>query len=132
MSRSGYSDDCDGWSLIRWRGAVASAIRGKRGQAFLREMLAALDALPERKLIARELVEDGAVCALGAVGKARGTDMSTVDPDDHEKVANVFGVPHSLACEVMYENDDYYSETPEMRFTRMRRWVECQLIEWDE
>ena len=132
MSRSGYSDDCDGWSLIRWRGAVASAIRGKRGQAFLREMLAALEARPERKLIARELEEDGAVCALGAVGKARGTDMSTVDPDDNEKVANVFGVPHSLACEVMYENDDYYSETPEMRFTRMRRWVECQLIEWDE
>jgi len=47
MSRSGYSDDCDDqWSLICWRGAVKSAIRGKRGQAFLKEMLAALDALP--------------------------------------------------------------------------------------
>ena len=22
MSRSGYSDDCDQWDLIRWRGAV--------------------------------------------------------------------------------------------------------------
>jgi hypothetical protein len=37
MSRSGYSDDLENWSLIRWRGAVASAIRGRRGQAFLRE-----------------------------------------------------------------------------------------------
>ena len=56
MSRSGYSDDCDNaWSLIRWRGAVASAIRGKRGQEFLYEMLHALAALPERKLIAFDL-----------------------------------------------------------------------------
>lgn len=44
MSRSGYNDDCDGWALIRWRGAVNSAINGKRGQAFLRELVAALDA----------------------------------------------------------------------------------------
>ncbi|KGC50992.1 hypothetical protein DO66_5867 [Burkholderia pseudomallei] len=36
MSRSGYSDDCGGWSLIRWRGAVNSAIKGARGQKFLR------------------------------------------------------------------------------------------------
>lgn len=35
MSRSGYSDDCYGWELICWRGAVNSAIKGKRGQSFL-------------------------------------------------------------------------------------------------
>ena len=29
MSRSGYTDECDGWELVRWRGAVNSAIRGK-------------------------------------------------------------------------------------------------------
>jgi len=29
MSRSGYTDSCDmdQWDLIRWRGAVASAVR---------------------------------------------------------------------------------------------------------
>lgn len=60
MSRSGYTEDCDdNWQLIRWRGAVASAIRGKRGQAFLRELLAALDAMPEKRLIADALVFDG-------------------------------------------------------------------------
>jgi len=34
MSRSGYVDngDIEQWDLIRWRGAVASAIRGKRGE----------------------------------------------------------------------------------------------------
>ena len=31
MSRSGYEDGLEMWDLIRWRGAVASAIRGKRG-----------------------------------------------------------------------------------------------------
>ena len=46
MSRSGYGDDIGQWDLIRWRGAVQSAMCGKRGQAFLKEMLAALDALP--------------------------------------------------------------------------------------
>jgi hypothetical protein len=50
MGRAGYSEDCDGWALIRWRGAVTSAIRGKRGQAFLREMLDALDALPVKRI----------------------------------------------------------------------------------
>lgn len=35
MSRSGYTDDCDGWQLIMYRGAVASAIRGARGQRLL-------------------------------------------------------------------------------------------------
>jgi hypothetical protein len=84
MSRSGYNDDydLDPWQGIRWRGAVASAIRGRRGQAFLRELLVALDALPEHKLIANELEKDGAVCALGAVGKARGLALAGLHPDD--------------------------------------------------
>ncbi len=29
MSRSGYNDDGTEWDLIRWRGAVASAVRGQ-------------------------------------------------------------------------------------------------------
>lgn len=136
MSRSGYIDDSiEQWSLIRWRGAVASAIRGKRGQAFLKEMLAALDALPEKKLIRNDLqdeYEDGAVCALGAVGRARGLDMAAVDADDHETVAGFFGIPHALACEVMYMNDDaWWRLSPEERFTRMRRWIESNIAPED-
>ena len=130
MSRSGYSDGCDGWDLIRWRGAVASAIRGKRGQAFLKEMLAALDALPEKKLIAYELEEpNGAVCAIGAVGKARGLNMKSLDPDDRETVASVFGIPHALAAEIFFLNDEWSwrNEEPEVRFVRMRKWVEEQI-----
>jgi hypothetical protein len=129
MSRSGYSDDCEGWDLIRWRGAVASAIRGKRGQAFLRELLAALDALPEKRLIANTLEEEGAYCAIGSVGRLRGVDMSGVDPEYREQVAQTFGVAEALAAEIMYENDEggHWKETPEERFQRMRAWVVKQL-----
>src|SRR3954471_11126976 len=101
MSRSGYVEDCDyEISWINWRGAVKSAIRGKRGQAFLYEMLQAMAALPENKLIARELECDGAVCAIGAVGKARGLDMSQLDPEDYHSVAGKFGIAEALAQEI--------------------------------
>lgn len=112
-----------------WRGAVKSAFRGRRGQAFLREILAALDALPEKKLITYDLINaEGAVCALGAVGKARGLDMREIDPEDHEVVANEFDVAHAMACEIMAENDDFWQpESPEGRFYRMRRWIASQI-----
>ena len=129
MSRSGYSDDCDGWALIRWRGAVASAIRGKHGQAFLREMLAALDAMPEKRLIAGEFEQGGEVCALGAVGRARQFDMSNIDPEDHDTVAAKFGLPHALACEIMFINDAWHGKSPELRFADVREWVKQCLNE---
>ncbi len=108
MSRSGYTDDIDDqWALIRWRGAVASAIRGKRGQQALREILAALDALPEKRLASESLVtEDGEFCTLGALGKARGIDLEPIDPEDRDAVARVFGISEALAAEIMYENDE--------------------------
>lgn len=129
MSRSGYTDDSDDrWEMICWRGAVKSAIRGKRGQQFLREMLAALDALPEHKLIANDLEQEGAVCALGAVGKARSMDMSRIDPYEPEMVAASFGIAAALAQEVVYINDEHWPpETPESRYARVRRWVEAQI-----
>ena len=87
MTRSGYSDDCDNWQLIRWRGAVASAIRGKHGQALLREMAAAMDAMPVRELITETLAADGSYCALGVVGAARGIDLAAINTGNHDDVA---------------------------------------------
>ena len=127
MSRSGYSDDCEQWDLIRWRGAVAAAIRGKRGQAFLLEMWKAMQALPEPKLIADDLEADGAVCAIGSVGKARGMDMAKIDPEDHESVAAAFGIPHSLACEIMFINDEDAPHDPMARFAMIKNWIEKNL-----
>lgn len=128
MSRSGYHDDLDILDLGRWRGQVASAIRGKRGQAFLKEMIEALDALPEKRLIKNEIVEGCEVCALGAVGKKRGLDLDSLDPHDHDGLGNTFGVAHQLVQEIEWENDEGgWNETPEQRWTRVRAWVSGQL-----
>jgi len=132
VSRSNYSDDCDGAELNLWRGAVRSAINGKRGQALLREMLTALDAMPEKRLIATELEEEsGEVCALGAVGRVRGVRMDALYPEDSEQVARAFGVADALVREIAFMNDEggHWNETPEARWTRMRRWVQSQLAQ---
>lgn len=138
MSRSGYSEDCygreDQWQLIRWRGAVASAIRGKRGQEFLRELADALDAMPVKELVDGELEHDGAVCALGAVGSQRGMDLGEIDPYEREQVAEKFGIAEALAAEIMYINDESVmawglprSDADEMnRAMRERRWREVR------
>lgn len=129
MSRSGYVDDWDSDNIRQmncWRGAVASAIRGKRGQAFLRELVAAMDATPEedRWLISGELEHEGSYCALGIVGKARGMSMEDIDPEDYEAVAAAFGLPEALAREVMYENDDsYFRDDGKKRWNYIYRWA---------
>lgn len=129
MSRSGYSDDCDGWSLICWRGAVTSAIKGKRGQAFLIELRDALDAMPERRLVADVLEADGEFCAIGVLGAKRGVAMDKLDPMDREEVAEAFGIAPALAAEIVFMNDEgsWNSETPEQRWQRMRKWVDEQI-----
>jgi hypothetical protein len=127
MSRSGYSDDCDNvqlWQL--WRGAVDRALHGARGQHFLRKLRDALDALPEKRLIADAIAnEAGEVCALGAVDP-----QAKVDPYDRDAVARHFGIAPAMAAEIAYENDEYpcRGETPEQRWTRMRAWVEGQIM----
>lgn len=116
--------------MICWRGAVNAAIKGKRGQAFLRELVAALDAMPEKKLIAHELEAAGEFCALGAVGKCRGMDLGSMDPDDPQSVAKSFGISNALTCEIVFMNDEasYHIETPEQRWRRMRSWAEGELV----
>lgn len=157
MSRSGYSDDCDGWALIRWRGAVTSAIRGRRGQQALREIGQALDALPEKSLAAGSLVTaDGEFCTLGALGRFRGLPLGDIDPEDRDAVAAAFGIPEALAAEIMHLNDEYIDDwtfaevemcgplrpgeyrprtfrrvqvprAPERRWHHMREWVRSNL-----
>lgn len=142
MSRSGYSDDCDNnWSHICWRGAVNSALRGKRGQSFLRELAAAMDAMPVKRLVTEELQADGEFCTLGVVGNARGMDMHVIDPDDAETVAHKFGLASAMVREIVWENDEHPGvyglredgtqgwrrETPEERWSRMRAWVNSNL-----
>lgn len=131
MSRSGYMDDYDDqWRLICYRGAVKSAIRGKRGQAFLREMRDALDALPEPKLCEHDLQRsDGMCCAIGAVGKARGINMVGMDPDsmtEDGKLSKMFDIADSMIREIEWENDEggsyWYAENKRDEKTGFPIW----------
>lgn len=136
MSRSGYVDDYDDVGIMNlYRGTVDRATRGKRGQAFFKALLDALDAMPEKRLIANELeTPDGAVCAIGALGKARGVPMNDLNPQDSMRVAERFNIANCLACEVVYMNDEWgdYDEVPETRWLRMRTWVARQIVQAKE
>ena len=138
-NRSNYNDggDLDNWDLIRWRGAVASAIRGKRGQKLLRELLEALDSMPEKRLAADTLTRaDGDHCTLGVVLARRGVDTEPLqaqlgehdfefgydDPDAVEtfcdSIAGELGVAPALVREIMFLNDSVdcvYAQLPTSR-----------------
>lgn len=139
MSRSGYSDDCEGSDLAMWRGVIASATRGKRGQKFFRDLVAALDAMPVKRLVAGDLqTPEGEVCALGALGQARGVEMKRGEfleyPDDDmfdgNKLGATFDIAAPLAQETMFVNDEggpWRGETDEQRWTRVRAWAARQI-----
>lgn len=134
MSRAGYHEgegtQEDNWAHIRWRGVVASSIKGKRGQAFLRDLADALDSMPEKRLITGDLERDGNVCAIGSLGVRRGVDLAALHPEDPGPIADAFGIAAPLVREIEYLNDEegwnwkeQRHETPEERWQRMRAWV---------
>jgi len=141
MARSGYSDDCDGNELWLWRGAVKRSMEGKRGQKALREMVVALDALPEKKLVSGSFSGVGGYCALGALAKHRDVDVSDLNPKrpesdpyyedevDRDVVSVRFDIAPAMAAEVMYMNDEAgWGETPEHRWFRVRGWAERHIV----
>lgn len=132
MARHGYIDDDWTPETALWRGRVASAIRGRRGQAMLRELVAALDAMPEKRLVARQLqTKDGDCCAIGSLCRAKGRDLTEhADDDEYDlqelngDLAAMLDVAECLVQEIEYENDEGgWKETPEQRWERMRRWA---------
>ncbi len=148
MSRSNYVGDCENVAL--YRNSVERALQGKRGQAFLREMLASLDAMPEKRLVTglidgEELTDEEAedagygyrlvhaegCCAMGSVALARGVDVAQLDASDRAKVGAALGIAPSMAAEIAFFNDEmpYKAESPEERWVRMRAWVDSQIRE---
>lgn len=141
MSRSGYTEDYDETfpnATYLYRANLERAMAGKRGQAFLKDLLAQFDAMSEKRLITGELEENGQVCALGVIARARGLDTSKLKrgeideydegEDDEWVIDNLsaeFDITESMVREIMFENDEgtYRTETPEDRWHRMRRWV---------
>lgn len=137
-----------------WDANCRRSIKGRKGQAALRELEAALLALPEKRLIADKLEDDeGRVCAIGALAKAKGVTPKA-DPDyEMEEVGVELGMPRMVAWKVVAENDvtldkvwnvaegplapnDYPYQgglllirdvTPEERYEKMLAWVQEQL-----
>lgn len=133
-----------------WENAVRRALRGKRGQAALRELEAALLALPEKRLIAGRVSDGASVCTLGALALSRETakgvpvanaleDLRQRYPedDDADDLAaylgrDVLGLRVTLAWALIDENDESLPEelvTPEERYAAMLAWVRRQLGE---
>jgi hypothetical protein len=130
MSRipEGECDDIE--TQRRWalqRANTARQIRSKHGQAFLRELLAAMEALPEKRLIEGAIAKDGAVCSLGALALKRRVDAGedrqavldelaskNVDPESDDFDGDyiwdwavaALEAPSLIAWEIPSENDD--------------------------
>jgi len=128
MSRSEYTEDCTNFDL--YRGTVKRSIAGERGQAFLLVFAKALDALKEKRLISGQLSNhDGEVCGLGAVFKLRRIAAGLTAYEDNRKLAGVMGISRSMCAEIEYMNDEWApNETPEQRWTRMRKWIDDNII----
>lgn len=146
MSRSNYSDDCENLEL--WRGNVERTIKGKKGQALLRELEAALVALPEKRLISDDMARmdeahpaDSEVCALGCVALKRGLDQGkdrlTVLKEIMEQfpegceaseLADDFDISEMLAREITYVNDEMAPDRPEKRYEYVLSWVRSKII----
>ncbi len=116
MSRSGYTDDMDDpLAHGRWRAAVKSALSGKRGQALLKELAEALDAMPDKRLYPGSFATpEGEFCTLGVLGAKRGTKMDDLGDEDWcdtGLVGDRFGIAPAMAAEIMYLNDEYVTGT---------------------
>ena len=130
MSRYCDSDDYDWepWMEGQAAGAMRSAIRGRRGQQLLRDLITGLDALPVPELAAGALEdpETGCVCALGAVRLQRGAEavplsFDLTDPDiDWRDLAEPFDISETLANAVISENE--YGSKRNDEQSRRRRW----------
>jgi hypothetical protein len=102
--------DCDDYDWEPWMegqaaGALRSAIRGRRGQQLLRDLVAGLDALPAPELAAGALEdpETGCVCALGAVRLQRGPEAVPLrfDPTDEDVYWRELAKPFDISEQVV-------------------------------
>lgn len=98
----------------------------------LRELLVALDAMPDKELIRGDLVtEQGDCCAIGALLVHRSFPSAhEIDPEDSYHIAQVLDVAEPLVQEVEWVNDEgYHFVTNAERWAKMRAWVVSRLKE---
>lgn len=145
MRLSWTEDEAFPGQFALWQANCRRSLESKRGQAALRELEAALLALPVPELVgsALETPERG-VCAIGALARYKAIDVSSDadqlrhslnEDDDYEAqaimegVADACGVPPMVAWKTIEINDiDCDGMTPAQRHQRVLRWVRSQII----
>jgi hypothetical protein len=99
-----------------WQANCRRSLKGRKGQAALRRLEAALLAMPEKALRSGKLVaNDGSVCAIGALARAEGKlpepepiygDFEDDDVDDTaEWATDHLDMPNLVAWKVVEQND---------------------------
>ena len=144
MSRLYCDNDWEPWMGGQQAGALRSAVRGRRGQRFLQDLIDALDALPVPELSAGALEDEetGCCCAFGAVRRHRGAEAVPLgfDPMDEDQtpdgLTEPFDVSRTLAWAVVQANEECStSNTPDARrrrFQEVRRWAVAKLCAAEE
>ena len=141
MSRLYQEDyDFEPWMPGQQAGALKSAIRGRRGQRLLLDLVAGLDALSVPELSAGALEDEatGCCCALGAVRRYRGAAAVPLCFDPMEKdleppnFAEAFDVAPALAWAVVDSNEGWSDSNQEsarrQRWARVRAWAVKHLL----
>lgn len=157
MTRVSYGDDSDEdgrRQLNLWNGVETRQLRSKQGQALLRELRAALLAMPEKKLAHDRVLgppgtpEAGCGCAGGELvaarlvraGKTRDEalvelkkfdDAVLYDGEMFERLHSDHGIQRTIAWRIVECNDRFPNETPEERHARVLRWCEEHIIGLD-
>lgn len=156
MSRIDYCEPDDTRSFLRACAYGANTerhLKGKKGQAALLELEAALLALPEKALQYSRFVvipekegDQGSVCALGAVALKRKMDkglgrqeaLRTINKEFHcheddsslevGDTAKYMNYVHNFAWAVIEQNDEYGGRTPEECYKRVLKWCQNSII----
>lgn len=144
MSRFNYTDEEDRpGQFALWQANCTRSLRGKAGQEALKDLEAALLALPSKRLIADSLIdEEGEVCAVGALALHKKVAIkhdSDADLDTEGFAADELGVPRLVAWTIVMMNDEEFDSrwtkgkmipyTPEERYEAMLNWVRLKLAE---
>lgn len=156
MSRIGDYDEWDDEEGAlrqgRWERNTRTTIEGKRGQKVLRELEAALVALPVKELTDKlfwhepdQMGRDIAaawgveaapqVCVLGAYARHKGIaydDAEWLNPESVGEVApwaeDKLGMAYTLAWNLMWENDEgWMGVNPRRRYDGILTWVRTKI-----
>lgn len=144
MSRISYSEEEDyPGQFGLWNGNVVRSIKSRQGQASLRELEAALLALPDKRLIAGLLRDkDGEVCGLGALALYKGHELVADEPKDNDEYDEIdlsyemeefgvsLGMPRLVAWKIVAKNDIDFAGQDLITLAGPYRWPSERPTMW--